>query len=180
MDSSDIFKCIFIIAIFLVINFLIFLSLGMKKIQSKWPEYRCNPVVMPFAQFFNKDPINNFQSCIQDIQTINMTSLLDPVYHMMSSVTGIGDEIMSTVLGFSGILNTLKFNLGDTANFAIQVVINILIEMQSLIVRFKDMINKLIGIFATFVYLIAGTQTTALTIWNGLPGWLVRKLATFA
>jgi|TARA_R110002072_G_scaffold22_12_gene148 hypothetical protein len=179
MDSSDITKCIIIFAIFLAINFFILFSIGLKSIKSNWSTYRCNPVVMPFATFFNEDPIANFQSCIQNIQSIHMGSLLDPAYNMMSSVANIGEQTMSGVLGFSGILNALKFNLGDTANLAVDIVINILIEMQSLLIRFRDMINKLVGVFITFIYLIAGTQTTALTIWNGLPGWIIRKIAGF-
>lgn len=179
MDSSDITKSILIFVIFLGINFFMLFSIGLKSIKDEWPKYKCNPIVMPFAKFFNKDPIKNFESCIQNIQNIHMGSLLDPLYHTMGLVSNIGDEIMEGVLGFSGILNLLKFNLGSTANLAVEIAINILVEMQSLIIKFKDMINKLVGVFVTFVYLIAGTESTALTIWQGLPGWLIKEIAKF-
>ena len=179
MDSSDISKVIFIFFIFLLINIVLFLSVGVNQIKSKWPEYKCNPLIMPFAQFFNVNPITNFESCIQNVQNMHMGSLLDPVYNMMTTASDIGGELSNGILGFSGILNLLKFNLGGTANLAVEVVINILIELQHLLIKFKDMINKLVGIFVSFIYLIAGTQTTALTIWEGLPGWLVREISGF-
>nr|UZT28919.1 hypothetical protein [Nucleocytoviricota sp.]UZT29283.1 hypothetical protein [Nucleocytoviricota sp.] len=179
MDSSDITKSILIFVVFLGINFFILFSIGLKSIRDDWPKYKCNPVVMPFAKFFGKDPITNFESCIQNIQNIHMGSLLDPLYHTMGLVSNIGEEIMQGVLGFSGILNLLKFNLGGIANLAVEIVINILIEMQALLIKFKDMINKLVGVFVTFIYLIAGTQTTALTIWQGLPGWILKEIAKF-
>lgn len=179
MDSSDITKSILIFVVFLGINFFILFSIGLKSIRDDWPKYKCNPVVMPFAKFFGKDPIINFESCIQNIQNIHMGSLLDPLYHTVGLVSNIGEEIMQGVIGFSGILNLLKFNLGDMSNLAVEIVINILIEMQALLIKFKDMINKLVGVFVTFIYLIAGTQTTALTIWQGLPGWILREIAKF-
>ena len=180
MDSADIMKVIIIFGIFMIIYFLIYLSVGVKSIKSNWQEYRCNPIIMPFAKFFGKDPIQNFQSCIQNIQNIHMGSLLDPVYHLLSNAANIGNTLNNGLLGFAGIMNLLKVNLGTTANLAVEIIINILIEMQSLLIKFKDMINKLIGVFITFIYIIAGTQITTLTLWEALPGWLVKKLAGFS
>lgn len=179
MDSSDISKVIIIFFIFLLINIVLFLSVGINQIKSKWPEYKCNPLIMPFAQFFNVDPMTNFESCITNLQDMHMGSLLDPVYNMMSNVSNIGKELNSGILGFAGILNLMKFNLGGIFNLAVEIVINILIELQHLLIKFKDMINKLIGVFISLIYIIAGTQTTALTIWEGIPGWLLRSLTGF-
>ena len=179
MDSSDITKCLLIIIIFLAINFFFFFSFGLKSIQDNSPKYRCNPLIMPFAKFFHKNPQANFKSCIQNIQDLHMTTLLDPVYHMMNTLSSTGEEIMSGVTGFSGNLNSLKFNLGSTASLAIDIVINVLIELQAIIIKFKDMINKLVGVFVTFIYLIAGTETTVVTLWNALPGWIIKKVAGY-
>jgi hypothetical protein len=180
MDSSDISKVIIIFFIFLLINVVLFLSVGVNQIKSRWSEYKCNPVIMPFAQFFNVNPIKNFESCIQNVQNAHMSSLLDPVYNMMSTTSNVGGELNTGILGFSGILNLLKINLGNKANMAVEVIINILIELQHILIKFKDMINKLVGIFVTFIYLIAGTEITALTLWEALPGWLVREIAKFS
>ena len=177
MDSADISKSIIIICVFLGINFAILLSIGLKGIKKDWPKYRCNPVVIPFAKFFGKDPIKNFESCIQNIQNVHMESILDPVYHSFNSLSKVGGEITNSVVGFSGVINILKSNLGSVSSLAVDIVINIIIELQSIVIKVKDMINKLIGIFITFIYLIAGTQSTALTVWNGLPGWILKKLA---
>jgi hypothetical protein len=179
MDSADISKSIIIVCIFLGINFAILLSIGLKGIKKEWPKYRCNPLVIPFATFFGKDPISNFESCIQNIQNVHMESILDPVYHSFTSISNVGNEITNSVVGFSGIINVLKSNLGSVVSLAVDIVINIIIELQSIIIKIKDMINKLIGIFISFIYLIAGSQSTALTIWNGLPGWLLKKIANF-
>lgn len=180
MDSADITKVIIIFGIFMIIYFLIYLSVGIKSIKANWQEYRCNPLIMPFAKFFGKDPIQNFQSCIQNIQNAHMGSLLDPVYHLLSSAANIGNTLNNGLLGFSGIMNLLKVNLGSTAHLAVEIIINILIEMQSLLIKFKDMINKMVGVFITFIYMMAGTQITTLTLWEALPGWLLKKVAGFS
>ena len=33
-------------------------------IKNNWPQYRCNPLVMPFAGYFGHDPAENFNECI--------------------------------------------------------------------------------------------------------------------
>ena len=36
------------------------LAVGIKNIQDNWPEYRCNPSIMPFAGTFGHDVMDNF------------------------------------------------------------------------------------------------------------------------
>ena len=136
--------------------------------------------VGPFAKIFGKDPIQNFESCVQAIQNLHMGSLLDPVYHLLTSASNIGNLLNDGILGFAGILNIFKLNLGNVANLAIEIIINILIEIQSILIKLKDMINKLVGVFATFIYIIGGTQMTAITLWEALPGWIIKKLAGYS
>ena len=50
MRSSDISLSILIILIFVGMYFYNILAVGIKNIQDNWPEYRCNPMVMPFLE----------------------------------------------------------------------------------------------------------------------------------
>ena len=49
MNSVDIIQSFFILLIFVSLFLVNILSVGIKNIEDDWPTYRCNPVVMPFA-----------------------------------------------------------------------------------------------------------------------------------
>ena len=91
MRSSDITLTIVIILIFVAMYFYNILAVGIKNIQDNWPEYRCNPSIMPFAGMFGHDAGSNFTFCIQNMQTDFMGYLLQPLTYL-TSVQNISDD----------------------------------------------------------------------------------------
>ena len=69
MNTSDITYSIIIVVIFIFLYIFNILSVGIKRIEDDWPEYRCNPIIMPFASVFGYDPISNFSFCIQTMMS---------------------------------------------------------------------------------------------------------------
>ena len=64
MKGSDIWLSIIIFFIFLLLFLFNIISVGIKNIKENWPEYRCNPMVMPFSQDLgNISPRENFTYC---------------------------------------------------------------------------------------------------------------------
>ena len=84
MKSSDITLSIFIVLVFIAMYFYNILAVGIKNVQENWPEYRCNPMVMPFAGTFGHDAGQNFTYCIQTMQSDYMGVLLQPINYAMS------------------------------------------------------------------------------------------------
>ena len=60
MKGFDIILTLFIFLIFIGLFMFNFLTSGIQNIKDNWPEYRCNPTVMPFAGQFGFDPTENF------------------------------------------------------------------------------------------------------------------------
>ena len=89
MRSSDIFLSLMIFIIFGLIYVLNILSVGIKKIKDNWVSYRCNPMIIPIAGYFDVDPVENFTYCVQNMQAIYMSDLLQPVYFVINGVTGL-------------------------------------------------------------------------------------------
>jgi hypothetical protein len=52
------------------------LSVGIKKIKKNWPEYRCNPTIMPFASLFGQDTMTNFAFCVENLIGCTFTDYL--------------------------------------------------------------------------------------------------------
>jgi hypothetical protein len=58
------------------------------------------------------------------------------------------------------------------------VFLNIIIEFQKILIGIRDLVGKLVGILATFMYILDGSLQTMNSSWNGPPGQLVQALGS--
>ena len=56
MRGNDIFLVVFILLVFAALYAYTILVVALADIQDNWPIYRCNPMVMPFADQFGISP----------------------------------------------------------------------------------------------------------------------------
>ena len=176
MKTSDITLSIFIILIFIVLYVFNVLSVGIQKIKDDWPQYRCNPIVMPFASVFGYDPISNFSFCIQNMMSSYMGYLMQPIKYSFSVLGNISKDINDALTGVRAFFNNIRNFITNIIQTVFGVFLNILIEFQRVTINIKDMFAKLIGILATLMYTLEGTVYTMESGWNGPPGQLVRAL----
>ena len=176
MKTSDITLSIFIILIFIVLYVFNVLSVGIQKIKDDWPQYRCNPIVMPFASVFGYDPMSNFSFCIQNMMSSYMGYLMQPIKYSFSVLGNISKDINDALTGVRAFFNNIRNYITNIIQTVFGVFLNILIEFQRVTINIKDIFAKLIGILATLMYVLEGTVDTMESGWNGPPGQLVRAL----
>ena len=176
MKTSDITLTFIILIIFILLYVFNVLSIGIKKISDDWPEYRCNPTVMPFASVFGHDPISNFTYCIQNMQTSYMGYLMQPLQYNFSVLGNMGSSITTAVNDVRAFINNIRNFITDIVQSIFSVFLNILIEFQKLTINIKDLFGKLIGIMATLMYTLSGSIMTMQSAWAGPPGQLARAL----
>ena len=83
IDYSDLLRAILIISAILGLTVVNVLSRGLKYIKEHWPEYRCNPIIMPLAGQFGYDVGDNFSYCVQDIMTVGLKDILQPLNYLV-------------------------------------------------------------------------------------------------
>lgn len=176
MKTSDITLSIFIILIFIVLYVFNVLSVGIQKIKDDWPQYRCNPIVMPFASVFGYDPMSNFSFCIQNMMSSYMGYLMQPIKYSFSVLGNISKDINDALTGVRAFFNNIRDYIKNIIQTVFGVFLNILIEFQRVTINIKDIFAKLIGILATLMYVLEGTVDTMESAWDGPPGQLVRAL----
>lgn len=176
MKTSDITLSIFIILIFILLYVFNILSVGIQKIKDDWPQYRCNPIVMPFASVFGYDPMSNFSFCIQNMMSSYMGYLMQPIKYSFSVLGNISKDINDALTGVRAFFNNIRNYITNIIQTVFGVFLNILIEFQRVTINIKDIFAKLIGILATLMYTLEGTVNTMESGWNGPPGQLVRAL----
>lgn len=180
MKSADITLSIFIILIFVSMYFYNILAVGIKKIKDNWPEYRCNPMMMPFAGTFGHNVSKNFTYCIQTMQGNYMGTLLQPLKYLMS-VTGktIGG-LTESIQDIRSFVNVFRNMITSIVKNIFGIFINVLTQFQFIMIKMKDMMGKIVGIMATMMYLLQGSIMTMQSSWKGPPGEMVRFMSTLS
>ena len=161
MKGSDINKTIIIFMLFGILYLVNILSAGIKKIKEQWPIYKCNPGIMPFAGVFGKEPISNFFDCIQNMQSLNMDFILQPVKNNISTLTEISEQFNENLGGVRVFLNKFREKILAIAGMIYSVIGGIMTEFQKMIILIKDLVAKIAGILATVLYTVEMGYITA-------------------
>lgn len=177
MRSSDITLTIVIILIFVAMYFYNILAVGIKNIQDNWPEYRCNPSVMPFAGMFGHEVGSNFTYCIQNMQSDYMGHLLQPLQYLTNIQGNTMGKLMASIQDIRGFFNVIRNFVSSIVQSIFGVFLNILIQFQVMIIKMKDMVGKVVGTMATMMYILQGTVMTMESSWAGPPGSMVRMMS---
>jgi hypothetical protein len=161
MKGSDINKTIIIFILFGILYLVNILSAGIKKIKEQWPIYKCNPGIMPFAGIFGKEPISNFFDCIQNMQSLNMDFILQPVKNNISTLTEISEQFNENLGGVRVFLNKFREKILSIVGMIYSVIGGIMTEFQKMIILIKDLVAKIAGILANVLYTVEMGYITA-------------------
>ena len=178
MKGSDILLSIFIILIFVALQLFNILAIGIKNVQDNWTLYRCNPMVAPFAAIFGKDPSQNFDYCIKNMNTNFMPSLLGPLTSLVGNITDMGSANSNTVKSLITVSASTNSGILGMVDDGVAIVLNIFLVFQTVIIKIKDTFAKVIGIIVSITYILGGLELTALNVWNGPVGGVTRFFAS--
>ncbi len=177
MRSSDITLSLFIILIFVGMYFYNILAVGIKNIQNNWPQYRCNPTVMPFAGTFGHDVMENFTYCIQNMQGDYMGYLLQPLHYLTGLLGNVSGGLTEAVQDLRSFMNVFRNFIASIVQSIFGVFLNILTQFQFILIKMKDMMAKIVGIMASMMFILQGSVMTMQSTWNGAPGQMVRLMS---
>lgn len=172
MRLYDILMALLIILIFGILIGQKSVSVQVNGISNDWPQQRCNPLFMPFAE----DPVGNFTFCIQKAQREFMDDLLLP---LNSSLNVFGKTINNTLDSVNSVrkfFDYLRTSILNVVSGIYGVFLNLIIEFQRSTIAVKDMVGKMMGVMVSLIYMVDGSVKTAESTWNGPPGKLIRGL----
>lgn len=178
MSSSDLFTSVLIFTIFVALCISNALASGIKNIENNWMKYRCNPGIIPVASFFGHNTQENFMYCIQNTQSGYMKYLMVPFNYILSLVGTVAGQLVKNIQDIREFINKLRERILRVIQDLFGVILNILIAFQKIIISMRDLMNKLVGIFTTILYLMTGALYTVKSMWEGVAGVLIRSLGT--
>ena len=141
MKASDITLSVLIILLFIGIMVLNVLTIGISKIKKDWVNYRCNPIVMPFASYFGHEPVSNFTYCIQNMQSSYMEYLMEPTHYIMNLFGNMLSGLSTDIQWIRKKIFSLVSNIQNIVRSILGVFVNILIQFQKIMMKLKNHIK---------------------------------------
>lgn len=178
MDSKDIFFTLIIFIIFILLYIFNISVIGTKNIEKNWPLYRCNPIVMPFAGFFNHDVLKNFTYCVQNIQTSYMGELLLPINYSQSLLGSIVNDLESALQAVRAFFNKIRNFISEIVHSIMGVFLNILNAFHHMIISILDLFSKMVGVVVVMASVVSGSNKFSQSVWNGPPGQTLRAIGS--
>jgi hypothetical protein len=180
MKGGDVWLSITIFLIFLLLFFFNIISVGIKNVKENWPEYRCNPTVMAFSkELGNIDPSENFTYCVQNMQADYMSIILKPVNYSLTLAGALASDLISSINAIRHMMDFLREALGGILSKIYDTFLNMIIEFQKSLISLDDMVNKIVGMMYTMMYVMEGVVHSMRSGWNGPPGKMLQALGCF-
>ena len=170
--------CIFI-SFFVLFSVNIFGS-GVENIKKNWALYRCNPIMLPLAGYFSPDgttTTKNFSFCIQNIMLSFAPSITQPFVYLQSMSIEMMEAINTSNENTTEQTSDIQRNIGTIVVNLYETLINIIIEFNIIVIKMIDTQGKLTGVMAVMMNVITAVQFTFESMWNGVPGVMIRTIA---
>jgi hypothetical protein len=160
---SFILFIIITIIVVIVVNACIALT-KVKSIKEDWANQRCNPLIMPIAGFINKpDNVSfndftaeNFTYCTQNMLKAISGNSLQPLNYIVSSGSSFLDNAKNSVNGMRGMFAKIRTFFSTFVNEIMNRLLNSLIPIQEIIIKFKDFVVKVQGTMISGIYTSLG------------------------
>jgi len=152
---------------------------GVQTIQDNWAEYRCMPLMMPFAGQVAPDGTStsdNFSYCIQNIVTSFAPTITQPFNYLQSMTMDMMDSINTSNETTTDSQSSIKDSTAGIFASLYAVFINIIIEFNIIVIKLVDTQGKMSGIMAVIMNIMTTVKYTFQSMWDGIPGKMIQTI----
>jgi hypothetical protein len=128
-------------------------------VRDNWKDYRCQPLIMPFAAAYGFDTAENFQFCIQQIIQKNTKGVTGPFTSSMFGFTTILQNLMDSA-------NSFRLTMATLVGGVVKIISEFKARMTALMgrvkltaSRMKTMMYRLYGTMFAVIYMGMSAQT---------------------
>ena len=134
----------------------------LKPIKADWTNQRCNPAVMPFAGLINAPPhsskieytAENFYQCTQSILATIIGYFVAPINFTVEHMAEFWKEIMVGVNMIRHVFAYIRNRIMAIVSNIFGRVYNIVIPVQIILMKLKDILAKSVGVLTSALYTI--------------------------
>lgn len=177
------FQSFCIIVLFFLFLFISLFAGSVQNIKDNWVQYRCIPMMLPFAGYIAPDGTStsdNFSYCIQNIMTSFGPTITQPFNYLQTMTMDMMDSINTSNENTTDQTSDIKDSAAGIFASLYAVFINIIIEFNIIIIKLIDTQGKMAGIMAAIMHIMTTVQYTFQSMWNGIPGKMIQTIGKLA
>lgn len=160
----DILKVCLVIFIFMSAVTYYQIQNKLLEVKRDWPQYRCRPDVMPFAGWINPpdgvSPLDytkqNFMECSANTTKGVFDRPMSMVYVIFNGIMGVFKNILGVIEKIRLLFNRMRDALKDIFLTVFYRIQNVIIPLQTMLIKMVDFFEKIKGILATFLLAFVG------------------------
>ena len=160
----DILKVCLVIFIFMSAVTYYQIQNKLLEVKRDWPQYRCRPDVMPFAGWISPpdgvSPLDytkqNFMECSANTTKGVFDRPMSMVYVIFNGIMGVFKNILGVIEKIRLLFNRMRDALKDIFLTIFYRIQNVIIPLQTMLIKMVDFFEKIKGILATFLLAFIG------------------------
>lgn len=165
--GSTVITSIILLTFFTIFSYY-YIESNIAPIRQNWVNERCKPSVMPFAGYINAPPgaskldytNENFIQCTTNILTKVVQVFTKPIYYVSDLLSQFFAVLMDTVNKVRLFMFVLREKLKKIFEYIIARLVNTMIPMQQMIIKLRDLLNKINGTMVAGLMTIYGAYVT--------------------
>lgn len=159
--SSDKFRALVVISLIGMIGSAIAMLNQIDNVNANWNTYKCNPIIIPLAPMFGRNPYVTFTDCIQTIQRNNIGVLIAPIQYNMSLITSLGSELSGSIAALTEGAEAMVKGFSNVGGDFATGFDGISTEMTRFVYNLRDSFGKIGGVMNTLLKAAGASVITA-------------------
>lgn len=158
--SSSILLLIILFIVLVIIIIYCHILMNIKPIQDDWLNQRCKPFIIPFAGLINAPPgisandytKQNFNYCTQSILKNTTGYAVQPLTYSTQILFNMFNDIKEGINSSREMFDKVRNLFSGVTQEIMGRIYNIITPLQQIIIAFRDMIGKVMGIMTTGLF----------------------------
>lgn len=148
----------------------------MSRLKQTWRTQRCKPLIMPIAGLINAPQdvdkseytSQNFNFCISEMFKAVFDNAISIFHYMVATVTNVFKKSLEAIHRIRLFFNKLKEQFLKFVILIIQGIMNFIIPFINILVKLRDMMKKIEGIFLTIIYALTGAYMSLRSLFGNI------------
>jgi hypothetical protein len=103
-------------------------------------------------------------------------TILQPFSYLQSMSVNMMGDINSSLSSSTEQSSFMTFSVSNIVGSIYGVFLNVIIEFNLIVIKLLDVQGKLSGMITTVLYIMTAVQYTFESMWNGVPGAMIKVL----
>ena len=157
-------KACLVTAVFLICLILLFTLGSLNEITQNFANYRCNPLIMPFAGNFGVDAKENFNFCLTNIFNSKATEIFAPIYNLLGGFSNVVQLVVNVALGIRTLFSNFLSGVNNFVRSVRDRMQNVMFTIRMSFLRINNLMARVYGTMYAVIWMGTSAMTAGFNL----------------